>query len=174
MLGALTLGPAEKVMQAAHSTCRCSLEEGPQSDVWISYHLSRMLKLLEMGFSSSDLPSLGLVAVHFAPLQTIDRTFDLQLQILWKVRRFCAAETVVLPQVAHSTCLCSVKFPRHKCRQGISRLTWRRAPCRKFWVSGEKKVVDNWMSGRSLHCLAWRSSRMQRFFMKTAQQVQRV
>ena len=38
-----------------------------------------------------------------------------------------------------------------------------------------KMVVDNWMSGGSPHCLAWRSSRLQGFFMKAAQhQVKRV
>ena len=61
MLGAFNLGPAEKVMQAAHSTCRCSLEEGPQLDVWISYHLSRMFKTLGDGVFKfrSPIPRTG-------------------------------------------------------------------------------------------------------------------
>ena len=37
MLGALNLGPAETVMQAAHSTCR-SLEEGPQNVGCFAFH----------------------------------------------------------------------------------------------------------------------------------------
>ena len=113
-------------LQVAHSTCLCSIEffrrkclkkspgstcrmrrRAPCRKFWVS------CQNIGDVFSSFDLPSLGLVAnlwyfcrrCHNCTLCPSANNWRIwpQSQILWKVRRFCAAETVVLPQVAHST-----------------------------------------------------------------------
>ena len=169
MLNALS--PAEKVivLQVAHSTCHSSLKilrkyaparnfpahlkKGPFSEVLnLMSHVKTVPKRCRQGFKLRS-PITRIGCKRFIVPETL-------LKLYKRLTKGVKIHQSVAKICWHS--FASVPCPFSSLRSCCQLLK-------------TKMVVDNWMSGRSPHCLAWRSSRLQGFFMKAAQhQVKRV
>ena len=140
------------MLQAAPSTCRCSLEEGPHVRFWVSCQ--------NVGdvFSRFDLPSVCDFIVgwcwtlFYATASGSYRSFHSSMKFLRQVQVQMLDQRVEDPSECCKDTSINVNIVFASVPCPFSRL---RSCCQLLKT---KMVVDNWTSGRSLHCLACRSN----------------
>ena len=150
MLDALNSGPAEKVMvhQAAQSTCRCSLEEGPHFGSSESH-----VKSLETG---SPIPRIG--CRRFILLQTLPRLYTLplcrQCTHLTFSAKFCGSKTILCGWNSHCTASGSFHMPL------LCEVSQTEVPAKNFpahFKKGPISEVLSLTSNRWRHVFSFRS-----------------